>query len=198
MDKGDKMSIWKNKIDKGAPGYIDVRKKAQLYKTILMFGIAAAIFVLGLALNQWQKSNVFTIVAALAVLPASKMLISYIVLAPYHSLTKDTFERLIATTQEQDIVFTDVVCTSSEKVMNLSILVIVENQVLGLIGRKKENRVYIEKYLRENFKLKQYSAKIHIFEEEEQFVRAMKALSRNMENNKAKKEWEAYLKTLMV
>lgn len=185
-------------IEKGNPGYIDARKRAQLLKTILLFGIAAAIFVLGLALNHWQKSNVFTIFAALAVLPAAKMLISFIVLAPYHSVPKETYERLIADAKKEDIVFTDIVCTSSEKIMNLSILVIVERKVIGLIGRKKENRVYIERYLRENFKLRNFNAKIHIYEDEAEFIKRMKSLVRTSEENRELKGWIAYLKSLMV
>jgi hypothetical protein len=157
-----------------------------------------AIFVLGLALNKWDKSNVFTIVAALAVLPAAKMLVSYIVIAPFHSVPPETYELLVASTAKEDVVYTDVVCTSADKIMNLAILVIAGNQVIGLMGKKKENRLYLQAYLRNNFKTRYYDAKIHIYEEEAQFVRTMKALVRTPVDIKLRVEWEAYLKSLMV
>ena len=67
----------KKPMTKGSFEYIKQRKKRQLSLTLLMFGIALGIFVLGLALNKFDKRNIFTVFAVLAVLPSTKILISY-------------------------------------------------------------------------------------------------------------------------
>ncbi|MDD5935080.1 MAG: hypothetical protein PUC65_05845 [Clostridiales bacterium] len=186
------------KVSKGEHGYIKNRKKAQLLKSILMFGIAAAIYVIGLALNKWQNNNIFTVIAALSVLPAAKMLVSFIVLAPYHTVEDAKYQKLIAATKEEDIVYSDVVFTSEQKVMNLAILVIVGDKAIGLTGRKKENRDYIESYLNNGFNVRCFGLKAKIFEDEESFLHLMKKVERREVSKESRVEWEAYLKSLMV
>lgn len=186
------------KVSKGQHGYINHRKKAQLTKTLIMFLVAAAIFVLGLALNNWEKSNVFTIVAALAVLPAAKMLVNFIVLAPYHSVSDETYQKLKSDTAKEDIVYSDIVMTSEEKVMNLAMLVVTGDQAYGLIGRKKENRAYIETYLNKGFQARCYDVKFKILEDEKEFIRQVKNAKRiDMEESK-QDAWKEYLESLMV
>ena len=72
----------KKRPAKGCPGYIDAQKKSRIMKTLLYVLIGIAIFVLGLCLNKFEKSNIFTVIAVLMVLPAAKALISVIVLLP--------------------------------------------------------------------------------------------------------------------
>ena len=40
---------------KGEAGYIDSKKRYELIMTLILFAVAAGIFVLGLALNKWEK-----------------------------------------------------------------------------------------------------------------------------------------------
>lgn len=186
------------KVSKGEHGYISKRKKAQLIKTIIYFGIAAAIFIIGLALNDWNESNIFTIIAVLGVLPASKMMISFIILAPYHSVEDAMYERLIANTKEQDVIFTDIVFTSEQKVMNLAILVLAGNKAIGLIGKKNENRTYIESYLNKGFESRCLGLKAKIYEDEASFVHQLKVVERNEVEDESRTEWKKFLQSLLV
>ncbi len=186
------------KVSKGEHGYIRMRKKAQLIKTIAMFSIAAAIFIIGLALNDWNKSNIFTIIAVLVVLPAAKKMVSFIVLAPYHSVEDATYERLIANTKEQDVVFSDIVFTSEQKVLNLAILVLAGNKAIGLIGKKNENRTYIENYLNKGFESHCFALKAKIYEDEASFVHQLKVVEHNEVEDESRTEWKKFLQSLMV
>lgn len=67
----------KNKHTKGEFLYLQDRKKAETMKTILFFGISAAIFIMGY-LSTKTKANYLTIVAVLGCLPASKSAVSMI------------------------------------------------------------------------------------------------------------------------
>lgn len=64
-------------ISKGEPDYLKQQKKIVLVKTILLFTIALAVFLIG----YWStktKANLLSIVAVLGLLPASKSAVSLI------------------------------------------------------------------------------------------------------------------------
>lgn len=67
----------KKKYHKGDFLYLKEKKKQELVKTILFFGISALIFLVGYFSTK-TKSNYLTIVAVLGCLPASKSAVSTI------------------------------------------------------------------------------------------------------------------------
>lgn len=67
----------KNKYTKGDYLYLQNKKKAEIIKTLVFFGISAAIFIIGY-LSTKTKANYLTIVAVLGCLPASKSAVSMI------------------------------------------------------------------------------------------------------------------------
>ena len=62
---------------KGEYTYLSQRKKQEILKTIIMFGISAAVFLMGY-LSAGSKNNLLTIAAVLGCLPASKSAVSMI------------------------------------------------------------------------------------------------------------------------
>ena len=98
--------IKKQRISKGEHGYIKSKKQSKLRQTILMFSIAASIYVIGLALNKWENTNIFTIIAALWVLPSAKFLVNFIVLAPYHTVPDKQYEKVSSRVLEGDTMYT--------------------------------------------------------------------------------------------
>lgn len=75
---------------RGEYGYIAARKKKTLLGTIIIALIGVAIFLVGLFLNKMSNRNLFTIIAVLAVLPAAKQLVAFIVLFPFKTTQKRT------------------------------------------------------------------------------------------------------------
>lgn len=186
------------KAGKGEHGYINQRKKRQLMVTLIMFFIAAATFILGLALNKWDKANIFTVMAALFVLPAAKFLVNFIILAPYHTVAEEVYQRLITAVSKEDTVYTDMVFTSEQKVMNLAMLVIAGNQIIGLTGREKENDVYMKQYLSNSLEARGYSFKVTILKKEAEFISAVKKANRTEETKNRLPAVKEYLESLMV
>ena len=76
------------KVTKGSAGYLYQKKKKELMKTILEFGIVAALFVTGYVTTK-TRLNLLTLVAVLGCLPASKALVGIIMLAPRKSLEEE-------------------------------------------------------------------------------------------------------------
>lgn len=137
------------KLEKGTFGYINNRKNSQMIKSVISFTIAFIIFLAGYLLNDNSKKNVFTVVAVLCILPATKILISYIVVFPFRSVGKIAYDEVKALQAKTDHLYTDLVFTSPEKIMNLSFLMVKGNKIIGLSQYKKANEKYIRKYLQQ-------------------------------------------------
>ena len=67
----------KNKYTKGDYCFFQQKKKMEILKTILFFGISAALYVAGIIATGSNK-NYLTIVAILGCLPASKSAVSMV------------------------------------------------------------------------------------------------------------------------
>ncbi len=64
-------------MTKGCYGYLHRQKKKEIIRTVLYFGLSAAIFAMGY-LTTKTRANLLTIVAVLGCLPASKSMVSMI------------------------------------------------------------------------------------------------------------------------
>ena len=190
--------IKKQRISKGEHGYIKSKKQSKLRQTILMFSIAASIYVIGLALNKWENTNIFTIIAALWVLPSAKFLVNFIVLAPYHTVPEKQYERISSLVSKDDTMYTDMVFTSTEKVMNLAFLIIRGNKIVGLIGREKEDVAYMQQYLRDALKKRAFGVTVTIEKTEDAFLKHLKHDVKDGLPEDELKRLQEFLQSLMV
>ncbi len=158
----------KQKLEKGAYGYLKSKKKDALLHTLLMAGIGVAIFVIGLLLNKMEVANIFTVFAFLMVLPAAKSFVTVIVLFPYQAISQEKKNSLEQYAREQDVVLYDVVFTSAEKIMHLDCIYITEHQVIGYKSRKKDNLKVMQEYLQKELKSRCLDVKVYLATEEKQ------------------------------
>ena len=158
----------KQKLEKGAYGYLKSKKKDALLHTLLMVGIGIAIFIIGLLLNKMEVANIFTVFAFLMVLPAAKSFVTVIVLFPYQAISQEKKNSLEQYAREQDVVLYDVVFTSAEKIMHLDCIYITEYQVIGYTSRKKDNLKVIQEYLQKELKSRCLDFKVYLATEEKQ------------------------------
>lgn len=170
----------KQKLIKGQRGYINFKKRTQLLKALMYVGIGILIFIFGLLVNKFEKSNIFTIIAILMVLPMAKRLVNFIVFLPFQSVSEETYQAVSLLKKEEDTLYTDAVFTSSEKIMYLSFLIIAGNEVIGLIGREKEDKEYITKYLTESIRKRGWSYKVTIYTKKESFFKKYKTVDRSL------------------
>ena len=175
------MMMKKPKFEKCEYGYLNWQKRRQLLAVIVQILIAAAIFVIGYVLNDNSKNNVFTIIAVLFVLPMAKHLVEVIILLPYRTPSAELYETVMNTARPDAFVFSDYVFTSQEKVMYLSSMVVQGNEIIGLIGREKENVSYIKSYLERSMKQRSLPYKIIICTEEAEYFGKIKATASKAE-----------------
>ncbi len=131
--------------EKGTPGYLDYKKKAEIARTVLYFAIVAAILLLGYSQTHTKK-NLLTVVGIVGCLPACKALVGVITRLPYRS----TEPRLAQEVQQKaDLLTTvfDLVVTSTETIMPIDCLVISGDKVFGYVSSPKVNVDDTAKYL---------------------------------------------------
>lgn len=143
------------KVEKGTPGYLDYKKKIEIGRTLLYFGIVAAIFLLGYSQTHTRR-NLLTIVAVLGCLPSSKALVGVIVRFPYSSVSQALAEEV----SEKGALLTtcyDLLVTSKESVMPVDCIVISGHNIYGYTRSEKVDLEALGKQIKEMLAKNQYS-----------------------------------------
>lgn len=149
------------KITKGEPGYIDAQKKKMILITAAEFAAVAVLLLIGY-FTTGSRLNIWTVVAVLGCLPASKALVGVITIFPYHSVDQKTAREV---KEKSDLITSsfDMVVTSKEKIMQVDCIVISNNTVCGYAHSQKTDSSYaaghIKKILAQN-RLGKVSVKI--------------------------------------
>ena len=165
---------------RGEFNYINTRKKRIILMAILIVAIAVGIFVIGLLLNKMDKANIFTVVAVCAVLPWAKQIVALVVLFPYHSVSRERYDKVKEATPENVTLYTDLVITSTEKIMNLDFAVVGYGRVIALLGKEGQDMKYIREYLAKGVSnCSDYKVKL---------VNSEKAFRRKMYHRRKKRE----------
>ena len=179
---------------KGEAGHIAFMKKRELLFSLAIFFAAAAIFILGLALNKWQKGNIFTVIAAVLVIPMARFITQFILLFPFRSVSDGELAEVEKAAKGGSIIYADNVITSSERAMQLSFIVITSNKVLCLCGREKEDPVKIQEYLSDLVKRRGFDYKVTVAPDNTKFLNLLKssdsAAAVEFENNEAKERFD--------
>ncbi len=160
---------------KGEPGYITSKKRIELTTAIILFLIAAGIFVLGLALNKWEKGNIFTIIAALFIIPMAKFVTGYILFFPFKSVDPEKVKEVEKSAKAGSLVFSDVVITSEKVAMGLDFLVVTGDKILGITSREKEDVLDIRNYLQDKITRQGHDYKVSITDEFKKFTNMLKS-----------------------
>ena len=161
----------KPKMEKCEYGYLNWQKRRQLLAVVIQCLISATIFMIGYLLNDNSKNNIFTVLAVLLVLPMAKHLVEVIILLPYRTPPATLYEAVMKTARADAFVFSDYVFTSQEKVMYLSSMVVQGKEIIGLIGREKENVAYIKSYLERSMKQRSLPYQVIICTEEAAYLK---------------------------
>ena len=185
-------------IEKGSFHYIKRRKMRQCIISVLMFGIAFGLYFLGLALNKNDKANVFTIFAVLFMLPSVKMLISYIVLLPFQSVSQEEYDEVMEATPIGVTVYTDVVFSSTEKIMKLKFIAIDHHSVI-CYGTDEKVKKYIREYLKDGLRKRGYQFQFELVDSFASFKKKVSKMSLTPEQmTEEYEEVRAYIYSLMV
>lgn len=187
----------KLEIERGSFGYIKRKKRRQILLVFLVLFIAVVMFITGLFLNKFDKSNLCTMLAILMVLPAAKFFVIFVVLFPYKSVSRERYEAVKNKLADEVILMTDMVITSPDISMNLDFIIFTDNQVLGLAGKKKQDIKYIEDYLKKTLESNKADGfTVKIYDDEKQFEKCIP--DRRFEKSASQEEAFKIIRTLVV
>ena len=134
------------RVQKGTPGYLDYKKKVEILRTVLYFGIVAAIFILGYVQTH-TRLNMLTVVAVLGCLPSSKALVGVIARFPYGSIENKRVKEIKSVTTHLTVGY-DMIITSREKIMPVDCIVISGNTVFGYTHYEKVDLDIASRYIK--------------------------------------------------
>lgn len=160
---------------KGEAGHIGFLKKKELCVAALTFLFSAALFATGLILNNGDKANIWTIAAAVGVIPMARALTGFILVCPFRDVSAELIKRVEDTAKPGSLVYTDVIVTSTEKAMGLAFIVITGTKVIILTGRAKQDLFKINEYLGGLVRRKGFDFKVTVTDEEEKFFSLLRA-----------------------
>lgn len=135
----NKENVQKPRYDKGDFGYLNNHKKKQLIAASVSMLMVVIICVTGIILYHSQKT-IFAVMAALAALPAAKLLVGYLVIMPYNSTGEAVREKLEAVRGDNayDRILYDVVLSSKDKAMCAGVIFIKNGKILGYTDHYKK------------------------------------------------------------
>ncbi len=172
------------KVKKGTPGYLDYKKKIEIIRAFIYFGIVAAIFLLGY-FQTGTRLNLLTVVAVLGCLPAAKVLVGVITRFPYRSIEKVRAEEIAEKTGHLTVCY-DMVITSREKIMPVDCIVISGNNIFGYTHYEKVDLNVLAAHIKEILRQNQYTGlSVRILNEYKPFITRAEGLDHIAEVEKA-------------
>lgn len=142
------------KLQKGQKGYIRSRKLRYLCWAVAEFAVVIALLIIGYVQTK-TKLNLLTVVAVVGCLPASKMLVEFIAMAPHQGIPEEKYLEI----EEKGELLTrsyDMVITSEEKVMPVAAVVISGHMVCGYIQNEKTDEVKCAGYIKDMLEKNKY------------------------------------------
>ena len=132
-------------LKKGTAGYI---RRSQLQRgliTLILFALPIGLYLIGLHVTKTNK-NLFTVIAILGCLPASRQAVGLIMILMHKPVTKEVRRRTAqaagALTGAQELVF-----TAYEHTTPVNALVVCGDQVVCYTPDEKTDLQYIEKHI---------------------------------------------------
>lgn len=186
------------KKKKGQYGYIAKSKRIDLIKMGIYVGIALAIFILGLFLNKMSYQNIFTIVAILFVLPWARVLVEYIVFWPYQTPSKEQYDKVAAVIDQEAVLASDMVITSTEKSMGLDFLVMGNGYVVGIVMNQKQNVDEIQNYLRKGVNNWSDKYRVKVYGKFDDFLKDVKEAKEKEISDKERENVEKFIYSLVI
>lgn len=186
------------KVAKGDAGYIRMRKRKTLLKTILEFGIVIALLILGI-IETGSRLNLLTVVAVLGCLPASKALVEFIMVMPHHSIAEEMAAEIDLNAELLTRAY-DMVFTSEKIIMPVEAIVISGNTICGYSSNAEVDMNFIAKHLKQYLNANKFDkVSVKIFDNYTQFVTRAEGMNNiaAIEKNDTKRHEEGIRQILL-
>lgn len=171
------------KVPKGNFGYIQYEKKKRLLITLILFAIPAIIFTTGILMTHTRK-NMFTFVAIMGCLPASKCAVNLIMIWLQKPMKKELYDRIREHVKDMSVIY-EATVSAYEKNTPFSCIVVTGLNVVGLARDTSADVPFIEQHMKKIIQGNGYKINVKVFTDEKQFLRRVDELYANREELEA-------------
>lgn len=186
------------------PGYIKKQKVFQSLMLLLYVVIGVGLFLIGYLITG-TRANVFTVLGILMVLPGAKRVIALVLMLPRRSVEQERYDKMKDMVSEQAVLLTDYVFTSPDKVMSFDFVIVQDENVMGILSKKKQDVKYVTEYLQKGVDDTVSGYRVRVFSSDDEFAgfyRRMMSAKTEKEQDKADVDKQdavvKYLKILAV
>lgn len=155
-------------MQKGTKGYLRKYKKRQLIKTAILFAIIIAIVITVLLIEHTTKTAIIA-VAVVGALPAAKMLVGFLVVAPFSSYDGEEVPNELKKSGRE---LFDLAISTKEKLIFVPYLFMTEDKIFACVkpGKNFEKNKF-KRYLQNWMKGESLFFKVSLFENEKEMIR---------------------------
>lgn len=149
------------KVSKGSYGYIQSQKKKRGLITFVMFLIPIIIFITGLIQTK-TRLNMFTFVAIMGCLPASRSAVGFVMMMMQKSMKESDYLEIKEHAKDLASAY-ELTITAYEKYNQIDSIIVCGYQVIGYSTSAKVDCPFMEKHIKEILKGNGYKSNVKIF-----------------------------------
>lgn len=166
-----------NKYKKGDAGYLDQKKRNALLIMCASFLVIAIVFFTGFMVTK-TKNNIMTVVSAVLSLPAAKFAVSYIILLPHHSITKDSYNKINEKFPGL-ITYYDLVFSNGTSPIGTQAVVVSDSLIIALTDETKADKKLFESSVKDFMEKSSHVVNVTLYTDETSFIAKAKLLCAN-------------------
>lgn len=178
---------------KGEPGYISFSKMFNLMITFVLALFCAGLLIPGFLAFE-SKLNICVIVGILFVIPAARFFTVWVLFMPFKSVTQEKADEMMKLMKGGNLLYSDVIITSTEKAYFLPFVVITGDKILAFYSGK-EKLYKVQEYFADVVKRRGFDYKTTVTDDEAKFkslLRAADSFSElQYESQEDKEQYEA-------
>lgn len=149
------------KVRKGELGYIKAEKKKRTLITLGLFALPLIIFFTGLIITK-TRLNMFTFVAIMGCLPASRCAVGMIMMRMQKPVERSVYEQVEARAGDLTRTY-ELVLTAYEKNTAIDSLIVCGYHVVAYSSSEKTDPAYIEKHISKILKGNSFKNDVKVF-----------------------------------
>lgn len=167
------------KAAKGDFGYIKAQKKKRTLVTAILFLIPLIIFFTGLH-ETGTRLNLFTFVAIMGCLPASRSAVGMIMMLMQKPIDPEVYQKVEARAGNLTRAY-ELTVSAYEKNTPLDSLVVCGYHVVGYTSSQKADTAFAENHIKEILKGNGFRADVKIFKDIKPYLERVSFLAKNQE-----------------
>ena len=186
---------------KGCFGYIRYQKVWRFIRTVGLFALSFGVYALGLYLNKGDKRSIYTIVAAVGMIPGALSAVGMIVMWLRKPISRQLYEEVEKRRGDLRVLY-ELYITSKDGSMMLDTVAVCGEYITGYTTEtdNQEKISMIEKHIRRCVLQQGYRTTVKIFSNEKNFMERLEQMAEKKEEYEKARDGlvETILKQLAI